>query len=433
MTINSLLKKITYVNGVKFKNIENVKINEQTAFIATVELKKSESNKCPICRKKCPGYDFITENRKWRTLDLSGNLFYLQCNVKRVCCPIHGVHTEAVPFAFNTSRFTYNFEAMVTWSAVHLTKKDTAELFRINWRTVGEIISRTKDKIEPDISVRWGNLKRIGIDETSYKKGHKYLTVVVDHDTNQVVFAAPGHDYETLSLFFKQLTEEQRKSIEIVSCDGAKWIKKAVLEYLPNAQICIDPFHVISWAEEAMDEFRRELLTTERKVKRESKRETKGRPKKDEKTYDSTNYKRLRDGKYALGKNPENLTEHQQSVVEEIKTIYPKLYRVYSLKEGLRAVFHTSKENIKEELNKWLWWASHSKNKVFVKLSKKIRERKEQILATVTYGISNARIESTNNKIKVIIRKSYGFRNIQNLIDMILLTCSNLPIELPYQ
>ena len=303
---------------------------------------------------------------------------------------------------------------MVTWVATRCTKKDTSEFMRINWRTTGEIISRTKDRLEPDIKERWKNLKRIRIDETSYKKGHKYLTIVVDHDTNQVIWVAPGHDYETLSSFFKELTQEQRDSIEIVSCDGAKWIKKAVKEFFTNASICIDPFHVVCWAEDAMDECRKALLSEERKIRNSSKRNKKGRPKKDEKTYDSTNLKRLQDSKYAMGKNPENLTEHQQSVLDEIKNSLPKLFKAYQLKEGLRAVFKSDDDNVEEELNKWLWWASHSKNQAFVDLSKKIRDRKQQILDTVKYGISNARSESTNNKIKVIIRKSYGFRNIKN-------------------
>jgi len=359
-------------------------------------------------------------------------LFYIQCNVHRIECKEHGVHTELVPWASTYSRFTYTFEEMVTWVATRCTKKDTSEFMRINWRTTGEIISRTKDRLEPDIKERWKNLKRIGIDETSYKKGHKYLTIVVDHDTNQVIWVAPGHDYETLSSFFKVLTQEQRDSIEIVSCDGAKWIKKAVKEFLTNASICIDPFHVVCWAEDAMDECRKALLSEERKIRNSSKRNKKGRPKKDEKTYDSTNLKRLQDGKYAMGKNPENLTEHQQSVLDEIKNSLPKLFKAYQLKEGLRAVFKSDDDNVEEELNKWLWWASHSKNQAFVDLSKKIRDRKQQILDTVKYGISNARIESTNNKIKVIIRKSYGFRNIKNLTDMVLLVCSNIPICLPY-
>ena len=432
MTINSLIKNLIGVKGLKIDDVKQDTIKGYTEFIARVSLSRSKSGKCPICQKKCPGYDHTTENRRWRCLDLAGNLFYIECTVKRVCCREHGILTEEVPWASHRSSFTYTFEEMVTWLAIHLTKKDTSQLMRINWRTVGEIVSRTKERIEPDVKVRWNNLKRIGIDETSYKKGHKYLTVVVDHDTNQVVWVAPGHDYQTLSKFFEQLSEEQRESIDVVSCDGAKWIKKAVCEYLPNAYICIDPFHVICWAEDAMDELRKTFLSEERKAKKSSKRTVKGRPKKGATTYNSTNYKNLQDGKYSLGKNPENLTLHQQSVVEEIRLTFPKLYKAYELKEGLRAVFRTSAELVEGELNKWLWWASHSKNEAFVKLSKKIRERKEQILATVRLNISNARIESTNNKIKVLIRKSYGFKNISNLIDMILLVCSNLPIPLPY-
>lgn len=432
MTITSLIKKLIGVKGVKIKNVREESINGQDAIIATVSINKSKSKRCSICHKKCPGYDTVTERRKWRGLDVAGKQFYIEGDVKRVECKDHGIHTEEVPWAEPNSRFTRTFEEMVTWTAIHLTKKDASEFMRINWRTVGEILSRTKNRLEPDLKIRWTNLRRIGIDETSYKKGHKYLTVVVDHDTNQVVWVAPGHDYETLSLFFKELKKEQRETIEIVSCDGAKWIKKAVSEFLPNAEMCIDPFHVVCWAEDAMDDFRKALLCEERKVKKASKRPKKGRPRKDEKTYDSTKYKTLQDGKYTLGKNPENLTNYQNSALEKIRTFFPKLYKAYELKEGLRAVFKAPLDIVSEELDKWLWWASHSKNEAFVKLSKKIRERKEQILATVRLGISNARIESTNNKIKVLIRKSYGFRNITNLVDMILLVCSNIPILLPY-
>lgn len=433
MTIKSLLKKLIKVNGVKFININYDTTIKGNRTIVDVELTKGKKGRCPICEKKCSGYDTTTENRLWRHIDVAGNMLYIRCNVHRINCPIHGVHTEYVPWASHNTNFTYQFEDMATWAAMRMTKKDVADFMRINWRTVGDIISRTRDRLEPDIKVRYSNLKRIGIDETSYKKGHKYITTVVDHDTNQVVWAAPGHDYDTLCKFFEELTEEQGASIEIVSCDGAKWIKKAVLKYLPNAKICIDPFHVVSWAEDALDEFRKELLSEERKKKNESKRANKGRPKKGEETYDATNYKRLRDGKYALGKNPENLTTHQQSVVEEIQSVYPKLFKAYELKEGLRAVFKANSDDVESELNRWLWWASHSKNKAFVELSKKIRDRKQQILDTVHSGISNARIESNNNKIKVLIRKSYGFRNLENMIDMILLVCSNLPIVLPYK
>lgn len=139
--------------------------------------------------------------------------------------------------------------------------------------------------------------------------------------------------------------------------------------------------------------------------------------------------------KYPLGKNPENLTPYQKNKLDEIKHLYPILFRGYQLKEGLRFVFQCGKENAEHELNKWLAWACRCRIPVFVELSKKIRRHKEAIIATVHHGLSNARIESMNNKIKVMIRKAYGFRNIQNLIDMIMIVCSDLykKIELPYE
>ena len=129
------------------------------------------------------------------------------------------------------------------------------------------------------------------------------------------------------------------------------------------------------------------------------------------------------------------MTPYQKNKLEEIKHLYPILFRGYQLKEGLRFVFQCGKENVEHELNKWLSWSCRCRIPVFVELSKKIRRHKEAIIATVRHGLSNARIESMNNKIKVMIRKAYGFRNIQNLIDMIMIVCSDLykKIELPYK
>ena len=104
---------------------------------------------------------------------------------------------------------------------MHLNRTEVSKLMRINWRTVGAILSRTKDCLEPDSFIRFKNLRRIGIDETSYHKGHKYITVVVDHDTDQVIWVGKGTGKDVLSSFFALLTQEQRESIELTSADGA--------------------------------------------------------------------------------------------------------------------------------------------------------------------------------------------------------------------
>lgn len=141
--------------------------------------------------------------------------------------------------------------------------------------------------------------------------------------------------------------------------------------------------------------------------KKEQPKRKRGRPRKGEEDK-TTNYGK--GYKYALGKNPENLTEHQQSCLEEIRDFYPKIFRGYQLKEGLRKVFQCSKETIEKELKEWLSWAYRSKLKPFVELSivelsRKIRRHKEAIIATIKHGLSNARIKSTNNKIKNVIQE----------------------------
>jgi len=151
-----------------------------------------------------------------------------------------------------------DFDLTIAWFAVHLLRSVVAEYFRVDWETVGRCVSRTKEVIDPEISHRLDNLVNIGIDETSYKKGHKFITVIVNHDTNTVVWVVLGHGKSVLEKFYQQLTEEQRASIKVVTGDGAKWITECVNEFTPDCARCVDQFHVVQWAMEALDEVRRE-------------------------------------------------------------------------------------------------------------------------------------------------------------------------------
>lgn len=135
--------------------------------------------------------------------------------------------------------------------------------------------------------------------------------------------------------------------------------------------------------------------------------------------------------KYALLKNPEDLTESQQAKLEIIARADGVLFRAYRLKEDLRSIFKMNIDEAITALDSWLCWASRCRIEGFVALSKKIRRHKEAILQAIDQGISNARIESMNNKIKLTVRMSYGFRNIDNLIALVYLRCSSLPITLP--
>lgn len=305
---------------------------------------------------------------------------------------------------------------------------------------MGRCINRALNDIEPERSRRLDGLVNIGIDETSYKKGHKYITVIVNHDTNTVVWAAQGHGKSILTQFYRQLTPQQLSSIRVVTGDGAKWITECVNEFTPDCERCVDPFHVVEWAMEALDEVRREVWREAHSEAMQLAKEyprRKGRPKADDAESAIIKAARakaeeIKNSAYALGKAPEHLTESQQAKMAMIAENNSRLYRAYRMKETLRLLLKIKDvDEAAEELKRWLWWASHSRIDAFKKLYLKIKRQRDHILNTIRLGMSNARIEATNNKIKLIVRKAYGFRNIQNMLDMVYLVCSDLRVPLP--
>ena len=398
-------------------------------------------NDCPICHKRCKCYD--TKNpqpRSWRALDWGATLVEVVYDTHRIDCPEHGVLVADVPWAYPSSGFTKDFELTVGWLAVYLPRSVVSEYMRIDWETVGRCVHRTLNDIEPERSRRLDNLVNIGIDETSYKKGHKYITVIVNHDTNAVVWAAQGHGKTVLESFYKQLSKEQLSSIKVVTGDGARWITDCVREFTPDCERCVDQFHVVQWAMEALDEVRREVWNEAyadvKQLKKEHPR-GKGRPKEDDPSTAiiraaKEKAEEIKNSAYALGKAPEHLTEKQQLRVQMIAENNNRLYRAYRMKEMLRLLLKIKDvDEAEATLKRWLWWASHSRISAFKELYEKIKRHKQHILNAIRLGMSNARIEATNNKIKLIIRKAYGFRNIQNMLDMVYLVCSDLRVPLP--
>jgi transposase len=144
----------------------------------------------------------------------------LEADAPRVNCPTHGLTVIAVPWARHGAGHTRSFDDMVAWLVVNCSKKAVAELMRIAWSTVGSIIERVQVDIDAQVDQLAG-LGRIGIDEISYKRNHKYLTVVVDHDTGHLVWAAAGRDAATLGKFFDLLGPERCGQITHISPDAA--------------------------------------------------------------------------------------------------------------------------------------------------------------------------------------------------------------------
>jgi len=401
-----------------------------TSLVLNVRPTKGQVHRCPKCGKRMPYYDEGQGRRLWRALDLGVTRVYLQSRAPRVECAKHGVIVAGVPWARHGSWFTRAFEDWVCWMAMHCTRSVVSECCRIDWKSVGPVIARVQKDLEENRGSRFDGLVEIGIDETSYKKGHKYLTLVVNHGTGEVVWAHKGHGKGVLTGFFEALSAEQRASIETVTGDGAGWITECVEEFCPAATRLLDPFHIVQWATNALDDVRRRIWNEARKAQGKEAGYRRGRPRKDEARPPDV-AARIKGSRYALLKNPEGLTASQQAKLGMVAAQSSELYRAYVLKERLRLLLKMDAGSAEAELGSWLSSACRCRIPELVGLSRKIRRHRKRIIDTVASGLSNARVEAINNKIKVTIRMGYGFRNIDNLIALIMLRCSKLSVMLP--
>jgi transposase len=193
--------------------------------------------------------------KRWRHLDLGCNRCVIECRLRRLRCPDCGLHLEAVPWARPGSQHTRDLEDVVAWLAQQMAKTPICGLLRIGWDTVGKIVERVVAE-QLDES-RLAGLVAIGCDEISYRRGQRYLTSVVDHQSGAIVWCSPGRNTATLQAFFTELGD-RRHSIRAVSIDMSGGYAKAIRDSVPQAEICFDPFHVVRLGQRAVDQVRRD-------------------------------------------------------------------------------------------------------------------------------------------------------------------------------
>ncbi|HTY34370.1 MAG TPA: ISL3 family transposase [Mycobacterium sp.] len=369
-----------------------------------VRPKAGQVGRCSRCRKVCPGYDAGGGLRQWRTLDVGTMKAYLQAPAPRVRCPEHGVVVAHVPWARPGAKCTTAFEDTCAWLAAHTALSVLTVFLRLAWRTVAGIVARVVADGRATNNLLTG-LARIGIDEISYRKGHRYLTVIVDHGTGRLVWAAEGRNKDTLEKFFDELGAERAAKLTHVSADGAEWIHAVVAQRAPNAVICLDPFHVVAWALKALDKVRVRTMTKAGISDRHAI--------------------------WAVRKNPADLTCEQRTSLASITTTNNTLYRAYLLKEQLREAFQVKGQHGRQLLAGWLSWASHSRIPEFVALARSIRRYRDLIHNTLDHNVSNARSEATNTHLRALTKRAYGYHSPEALIGMALLTRGGLCPALP--
>jgi len=381
--------------------------------VISVRPKAGRLGRCGVCHRRCPGYDRGPGRRRWRSLDLGTMRTWLEGDTPRVRCREHGVVVAAVPWARHGARHTFSFDQTAAWLVRNTSKSAVSHLLRIAWVTVGAIVARVVADADAAAGDRLAGVRRIGIDEISYRRGHKYLTVVVDHDTGALLWVKDGRTKRDLAEFFDKLGEQRCAEIELVSADGADWIADVVGLRCPTAKLCMDPFHVVVWAGKALDEVRRQVAAQARR------------------NGQTALARGLRDCRYALWKNPEHLTANQQNKLAWIIKTNQPLHRAYLLKEQLRQVFAPGGADRIVLLDAWLRWASRSKLAPFVDLARRMRRYRDDIANTLAHNLSNARAEAINTKIRLLTRIAFGFKSAAALISLVMLHLGGYDIRLP--
>jgi transposase len=370
---------------------------------------------CPLCDYAT----FACHDRRpvpssWRHLDFGACRVVLSCVRRRLRCPEHGVLTEWAPFARYRAGFTADFEDTAAFLATRTDKSAIARFLRIDWDTVGRICERVvATELDHD---RLDGLVVIGVDEISWRKHHKYVTLVSNHATGKIVWGRAGKDTATLDGFFDALGSERAGRVEAVSMDMGAAFRKSVAGHAPNAVICIDPFHVVKLVTDAFDTVRRIEWQAMRQI-------------------DAGRAKLFKGARWALLKNPENLDETQAAQLRRFRRRGGTLWAGYKLKEALRAIFHGDLEpgDALDLLETWCTHAENSGMAPFNKAAKTLRKHLAGITAALEKKISNGRHEGINSNVRLIIPRARGFHSADAALGLVMLTCRPITLLLPHE
>jgi transposase len=348
--------------------------------------------RCPVCNSR----DLTlrgTKPRIFRTVPVGSKRVYVALDVQRVECSQCGAIRQVnLGFADPLFSYTHSFERYALALSKHMTIQDVAHHLGVSWDVIKDMQKR--DLIARYSHIYLKNLRCIAIDEIAVRKGHNYLTVVLDMESGAVVFVGDGKGAEALIPFWKKLRRSRAK-IKAVAIDMSPAYISAISSHLPGATIVFDHFHVVKLFNDKLSDLRRDLY-------REAK--------------DDLHKAVLKGTRWLLLKNPENLDaeKREQERLEEALKLNQPLSCAYYLKEYLRQIWlQPNKEEAEKVLRDWIKTALASGVKMLMKFANTLAAFKSGILAYYDYRISSGPLEGTNNKIKTMKRMAYGFRDME--------------------
>ena len=364
-----------------------------------IDFHKGAKFSCPECEK--PGlcvHD--TEDKQWRHLNFFQYKAYLHFRHPRVRCDDHGVHRIKVPWAQRGSGFTLLFEALVMELAGCMPVKEIAKNVGEHDTRIWRIINRYVDagRAEADYS----SLESVGIDETSSKKRHTYVTMFTDMQESRVVHVEVGKDAQTVQSFKQMLQDRDIDPLQItqVCADMSPAFRRGVADAFPHADVTFDKFHVIKLINEALDEVRRAEQKEQVLLKR---------------------------SRYLWLYNPKNLSTKQAAALHSLTKLNLKTVRAYRIKLALQEVYQAAdKQTAEALLQKWYAWAIRSRLKPVKDVAQTIKTSWNGILNYFDSWLTNGVLESINGVVQAARRRARGYRNVKNFITMIFLLSGKL-------
>jgi len=369
---------------------------EDEAWHLFIDFERGARFACPLCGEMCAAHD--TEMKKWRHLDFWTWKTYMHARVPRTGCDAcKKVTLVPVPWARTTSHFTLLFDAwamrLMAEMPVNAAARELREHDTRMWRIFHHYVEKAMASLD------FTRVKRIAIDETSSRRGHRYITLFVDADAKTVLFATEGKGMDTLGRFKELLASKgiDAKQIEEVCCDMSPAYIRGIEDYFPGAEITFDKFHVMKLVNEAVDDVR----IAEQKQTPE-----------------------LKHTKWL--KNESNLKAEQKETLTRLKDSNLQTGRAYQLKLAMQDFWSTPHILADVYLREWIGWATRSQLSPMVSLAKTIKQHEEGILRWFHSKMTNGLLEGINGLVQAAKRRARGYRNVENLIAMVYMTANKL-------
>lgn len=359
---------------------------------------------CPDCQASCKVHD--TSDRTWRHLDFFQHRTLLHARQPRVTCPEHGVKTVTPPWARPGSGFTLLMEAFVMALVENgMTPKAIGRLIGEHdtrvWRLLMHYVQAAR--MEADHS----GVRAVGVDETSRRRGHRYVTVFADLDNSKVLFAVEGKDTGTIHAFRADLEAHGGRADQVtdVCLDMSAAFRKGFTEAFPEARQTFDNFHLMQVMNKAVDEVRRREQVTRPELKRT---------------------------RHMWLKNDWNRTDREKAVFESLRDSNLQTARATHLKAVFQDIFAlTDPQEAEAALKRWYFWATHSRLTPMIRAARTIKRHWDGVLRWFHSRLTNGLMEAINGLIQAAKRQARGYRSTKYLITMIYVIGGKLKFKLP--